>query len=583
VGSVLAFFRGAKWAHYFSEVGVGWSNPLAGMTGWGAASSAPAAGKEVTPTAPVPAFASPVAVTGKKRGAQQKAEPKTSPAPVSPAGDKKSPALAAAAAATRRSTNRRTVSTRTQQWLGQWWEARWAEVNALAGTNTAAAAGPVLQRPLVIALLYSVLMILVINLFLKAGPDLSGKYAQFLGHPALLSAPYLERWDAVNAWLRASSKEVLQRGAAWTTLRSLRQQQDSGAATGAEAEDGDSSTAGTSFDFTVYSASQFSLFGADIENSAATHAKKLAQNAPSFLIPPTHWVREGDSVTFGDFGSYGASAPKSPAPTSTASTSGASASTSSDASAGAATASRTAPASTTARTTASTTSSSTPKVRTVPSESVQKTQYVPKSEYVLSASSVLGSLYTYQWTKDGANITGDFYQNQPYFSIKKTAAGDAGVYRCFRYDVAMPNAPPVLVMETAIQISSKLFFNIISHLLPSMHEDFIVLPPPVLTRLHRFSYCRFPCCISTEPPTVALKPSYHEIKVGTTMVLNLAAEGTPPPVFQWFKNGYPVPGLTAQVLLMEGVNATHSGTYSCDVQNIAGRVLWLEATILVVD
>ena len=89
--------------------------------------------------------------------------------------------------------------------------------------------------------------------------------------------------------------------------------------------------------------------------------------------------------------------------------------------------------------------------------------------------------------------------------------------------------------------------------------------------------------IKIGPPTVSLKPSYHEIKAGTSMVLNLAAEGLPPPVFQWYKNGYLVPGLTGQVLLMETVNASHSGTYSCDVQNIAGGFLWLEATILVVD
>jgi hypothetical protein len=73
------------------------------------------------------------------------------------------------------------------------------------------------------------------------------------------------------------------------------------------------------------------------------------------------------------------------------------------------------------------------------------------------------------------------------------------------------------------------------------------------------------------------------IKAGSTMVLNLAAEGTPPPIFQWYKNGYPVPGLTAPVLVMDQVNTTHSGTYSCEVQNIAGRLMWLEATIAVTD
>lgn len=67
------------------------------------------------------------------------------------------------------------------------------------------------------------------------------------------------------------------------------------------------------------------------------------------------------------------------------------------------------------------------------------------------------------------------------------------------------------------------------------------------------------------------------------MFLNLAAEGTPPPLFQWYRNGYLVPGLTGMALLMEDVNSSHSGTYSCDVQNIAGGFLWLEASVLVVD
>jgi len=55
--------------------------------------------------------------------------------------------------------------------------------------------------------------------------------------------------------------------------------------------------------------------------------------------------------------------------------------------------------------------------------------------------------------------------------------------------------------------------------------------------------------IITEPPTVALRPSHHEVKAGTTMFLNLAAEGTPPPVFQWYRNGYLVPGLTGKKAL----------------------------------
>lgn len=114
-----------------------------------------------------------------------------------------------------------------------------------------------------------------------------------------------------------------------------------------------------------------------------------------------------------------------------------------------------------------------------------------------------------------------------------------------------------------------------------IHELIILCLSLLSARVHSSSSSPRPP--STEPPTVQLRPSHHTLKAGTTMFLNLAAEGTPPPVFQWFRNGYPVPGLTGMALLMEDVNSSHSGTYSCAVRNIAGEFVWLEASVLVVD
>ena len=90
--------------------------------------------------------------------------------------------------------------------------------------------------------------------------------------------------------------------------------------------------------------------------------------------------------------------------------------------------------------------------------------------------------------------------------------------------------------------------------------------------------------VSTEIPRVNTKPSYQELKAGKSLFLNLAVEGYPPPSYQWYKNGYALEEVEAQLAsyYIESVNTTHSGTYSCEVSNIAGSVLWLEATVRVV-
>ena len=84
-----------------------------------------------------------------------------------------------------------------------------------------------------------------------------------------------------------------------------------------------------------------------------------------------------------------------------------------------------------------------------------------------------------------------------------------------------------------------------------------------------------------EEPKVLTKPISQRMKEGSTVFINLQVEGFPPPQFQWYKNGYTMDGVTGQSLIMDNVNQTHSGTYSCEVQNIAGGLIWLEATIVV--
>lgn len=119
-----------------------------------------------------------------------------------------------------------------------------------------------------------------------------------------------------------------------------------------------------------------------------------------------------------------------------------------------------------------------------------------------------------------------------------------------RYDAQVSHRAPVLVMETVLQISSKYFF--IFDFKGSIYQygSLCILMcfavSLIRTSTNNFLRLLIIFFLFTEPPTVALRPSHHEVKAGTTMFLNLAAEGTPPPVFQWYRNGYLVPGLTGK-------------------------------------
>ncbi|RYG66207.1 hypothetical protein EON64_10300 [archaeon] len=81
---------------------------------------------------------------------------------------------------------------------------------------------------------------------------------------------------------------------------------------------------------------------------------------------------------------------------------------------------------------------------------------------------------------------------------------------------------------------------------------------------------------------MSTRPFYQEVKLGKSYFLPLEVQAAPPPAYQWFRNGFPLPNQTARELAIEEAEAADSGTYSCRVRNIAGEVLWLEATIAVV-
>lgn len=65
--------------------------------------------------------------------------------------------------------------------------------------------------------------------------------------------------------------------------------------------------------------------------------------------------------------------------------------------------------------------------------------------------------------------------------------------------------------------------------------------------------------------------------------MNLDIEGSPPPSFKWYRNGYLLDGQVQRSLVIESVTKGDAGTYSCEVSNVAGQFVWVEATVSIVN
>lgn len=450
VGSVMAFFRERNLVDMCAALPAHWAASLQELRlahVGGAAPPTDCAEEALSPISDAPSIiVSAQNIAGKGKSSARQA----ATSPVERGIRNKSAAVVAAAVKGR---SKRTVTSwakRAYQSALTWLEARW--LHFVTQYRLLRTKQSLLQMPLVVALVYSILMIIVIDQVLKSGLISHGKYAQLLRITLPSSDQYVHKYKEINDWLRgagsyvqnvlrrpppvARDPEPLEEAPASQYDFSFSKELGAFSGFGALRSDPDSA-----FEYSI---------GWGISLPPANRAAHSSATAP--LHVTSHWVKEGESISFGDFGTYGAGSSGAASTHKAATTASPS---DGDVPSLVATHSPSAP---TSRSTASSASAAPKEVRTVPSEYVQKTQYVPKAEYVLATSAVVGTPFVYQWTKDGANITNNFYHNQPYFSIKRTRMEDAGHYRCFRYDVAIASAAPLMVMETVIQISSKCLF-----------------------------------------------------------------------------------------------------------------------------
>lgn len=158
------------------------------------------------------------------------------------------------------------------------------------------------------------------------------------------------------------------------------------------------------------------------------------------------------------------------------------------------------------------------------------------SAFSVTATAASGVTLSYQWRKDGVNIAGATSATLALASIK---ASDFGTYSV---TVSSPTG--------TLTSSSAILYRV---------SDPVVAP--VITR----------------------EPKGITIKAGSSLILSVAATGSPTPTYQWQLNGAVVPGATAATLVLTDILASQAGNYNVVVTNPAGSATSKSATVVIND
>ncbi|MBK9991822.1 MAG: immunoglobulin domain-containing protein [Verrucomicrobia bacterium] len=164
---------------------------------------------------------------------------------------------------------------------------------------------------------------------------------------------------------------------------------------------------------------------------------------------------------------------------------------------------------------------------TITTQLAAKTNVIAGQSVELKVVATGSGALSYQWTKNGTNISG---ATSSTYKIASAAAADAGNYN-------------VIVINTVNSVASA----------PTTSST------TVLTVVS-----------ATAAPTITTQPSPQSVSIGDTVFLKVEAAGAGTLSYQWAKNGSNISGATSATYTIPMALTTHAGNYSVVVSNANG-------------
>ena len=87
--------------------------------------------------------------------------------------------------------------------------------------------------------------------------------------------------------------------------------------------------------------------------------------------------------------------------------------------------------------------------------------------------------------------------------------------------------------------------------------------------------------VTNVAPSITTQPTAQSVATGASVTLTAAASGTPPPTFQWNKNGTAIAGATSATLVLSNVSVADAAVYTVTVTNSAGTSTSAAASVTV--
>jgi hypothetical protein len=213
---------------------------------------------------------------------------------------------------------------------------------------------------------------------------------------------------------------------------------------------------------------------------------------------------------------------------------------------------------------------------------------------------------TYQWQKNGVNISG---ATSATLSLSSVQAASAGSYVCIATNSSgvtssnaaalTVNSAPVITTHPSAQtvtVGSNATFTVVAIGTPALTYQWkkgsnnisgATSSTLTLINVQPVAAATYSCIVTNSlgsvtsntafltvhsPPSITTQPVPQTVTAGANVTFSVVATGSPAPTYQWKKGSNNISGATSSTLSLTNVQPVAAANYSCVVTNSAGSV-----------